>query len=476
MSHNSSRDLDNSQENDDDLGPIVLPAPDANQAVLLTALKKAQLQIQELKTRTAALRRENGELRARSASSNTIHTSLHAPTGPDAVLVIHRKRLVLFGKRWAIMRDPWLDQGVFLRPPPTDVPDPLSDARFKTFESYKDGTIAELYSYLDDAPDFKELAEKLPGFRDEFCKQVGNERASALKTIPKLWSAEAGEERAASVKFKSLLYGPGRTTVPKFPPILFNNQDTSTFLFFNPYQPKMIRATLFGPNSVIVDPENFKYAGGTVGMTWGVSRVNASCIAWSAMLLMFLLSPDKTFADIGAASKINYRYKFYEFRSMILEGERKSANYTKMLFSFYNQRVFQGLPSVVTEAHIGDDDSDADGDDEMTNMMTRLLLAGPSDLADSMTLSRSASISQAVTSAPLVHESDVMIHGALDPEITMATDLDTHNSNETLEVPNETTQNKRGRGRGRGGRGRGRGGHDVAVEVPRQTRTRTKRT
>ncbi|KAK7438755.1 hypothetical protein VKT23_017885 [Stygiomarasmius scandens] len=54
MSHNTSRGLDNSQENDDDLGPIVLPAPDANQAVLLTALKKAQLQIQELKTRTAA--------------------------------------------------------------------------------------------------------------------------------------------------------------------------------------------------------------------------------------------------------------------------------------------------------------------------------------------------------------------------------------------------------------------------------------
>ncbi|KAK7438756.1 hypothetical protein VKT23_017886 [Stygiomarasmius scandens] len=329
------------------------------------------------------------------------------------------------------MHNPWPDQSVFLRPPPTDISDPLSDARFKTFELYKDGTITELYSYLDDALDFKELAEKLPGFRDEFCKQVGNERASALKTIrenaafifsdidvpAKLWSAEAGEERAASVKFKSLLYGPVRTTVPKFPPILFNNQDTSTLLFFNPYQPKMIRATLFGPNSVIIDPENFKYTGGTVGMTWGVSRVNASCIAWSAML---------------------------------------------------------GLLSVVTEAHISDNDSNADGDDEMTDMMTWLLLAGPSDLTDSMTPSRSASSSQTVTSALLVHEPNDMIHGALVPETTIATDLDTQNSDIIL---NETTQNKRGRGRGRGSRGRGHGGHGVVEEFePRQTRTRTKHT
>ncbi|THU76454.1 hypothetical protein K435DRAFT_879200 [Dendrothele bispora CBS 962.96] len=60
--------------------------------------------------------------------------------------------------------------------------------------------------------------------------------------------------------------------------------------------------------------DKFKYSLGLLGMKWGVKGVNASLIAWSAILLHFLISSDEEFAEIGSSSKINYREDFYDYR------------------------------------------------------------------------------------------------------------------------------------------------------------------
>ncbi|THU80411.1 hypothetical protein K435DRAFT_695760, partial [Dendrothele bispora CBS 962.96] len=165
----------------------------------------------------------------------------------------HHERIVMFGKRWTLLHEPWLDKGVFMRPLPSGAPNPFSLERFTDFSTYKDLTITELHEYFNDAPAFREMMEGLPAFRDAFVKQVNAERASSLKTIrdnlglilsdiqvaPGLWNVKAGVERSVNPTLKLLLYKPGTNSVRKFSPIHYCRQDESGYPFMNEYQAKV---------------------------------------------------------------------------------------------------------------------------------------------------------------------------------------------------------------------------------------------
>ncbi|THU95744.1 hypothetical protein K435DRAFT_859253 [Dendrothele bispora CBS 962.96] len=337
------------RESDDDLLPISTPTgPNVSPALLLDALRSSQLQNQELRARCTALRKINADLQAQ------LQIKVHSGRGRKA-------------KQADI---PFQDQLV------------LYD-------------IAELHDYLGDVPDLKHAAETLPGFRDEVVKQVGNERSVSLKTLrdnaiyifctldvpSTIWKAAAGAERAKLSILMSLLLEPGKSLVKStFAPVLYHNCDIrSTHLFMNEYQPKIIRVALFGGGAIQADPEAFRYTGGLLGMMWGVNRVNASLIAWSAMILRFLLSADQVLQETGAVTKIAYRTDFFKYCQMIIKHEHLESDFGKQLFKFYNKRVFVGLPSAGPES----DAENFDGlneIDEMTDLMDRLSAPGAGDL------------------------------------------------------------------------------------------------
>ncbi|KAK7433752.1 hypothetical protein VKT23_020579 [Stygiomarasmius scandens] len=359
----SSSDSDNAvgpgkgRRDDNDLQPIVLPGPAASPALLIETIKNAQQQIQILKERNVKLRHENGVLRSKAQRA-----SGSAKVASNSIIAEHQDRIVLLGKKWAIMHDPWIDNSAFMCALSDSVPEPFSTSQFVDEESYKEGYVAELHHYLEEesAPDLKELAQRLPAFKDEFMKQIGNERSVILNTIrknaalifsdievsPLLWSVSSSKEQAESAIIKSLLYMPNESLDDTpFLLVFYPNQNIkSRDIFFNEYQPRLIRIALFGPNSLQTAVDQFKYSSMLLGMKWRVTEVNASCIAWSAVVLRFILSPDTQFSERGSVSQINYQKCFFEYRQMIVQNELDSrSTYVRQLFSFYNQHVFPGL-------------------------------------------------------------------------------------------------------------------------------------
>ncbi|THU79014.1 hypothetical protein K435DRAFT_698816, partial [Dendrothele bispora CBS 962.96] len=204
-----------------------------------------------LRTRCTALRKINANLQAR------LQVKDHGGWGRKAKKadVPFQDQLVFYGKCYALMHEPWVDTSIFLRPLPHDAPGPCSLARFESLVTYRYGDIAELHDYLSDVADLKHAAETLPSFRDEFVKQVGNERSVSLKTLrdnaiyifckldvpSTIWKAAAGAECAKSSILMSLLLEPGKTLVKSsFAPVLYHNCDIgSTHLFMNEYQPQV---------------------------------------------------------------------------------------------------------------------------------------------------------------------------------------------------------------------------------------------
>ncbi|THU75831.1 hypothetical protein K435DRAFT_706304, partial [Dendrothele bispora CBS 962.96] len=214
-----------------------------------------QLQVQTLLNRCAELRVANSTLEAALQSKH--RGKGRKPKDIDSVLASHQERIVLFGKRWAIMVEPWINPAIFMQTFPPDTSPAISIPRFESIASYRAGDLMELGAYLNEAPDLKEFAEKISGFRDEFVKQVGNERSISLRTIreaapfifpelevpPTIWAAGAGSDRGSSQLLKSLLYPPNKPK-SRLSPIFFpdRNSRNSSLIFMNEFQPRVSMA------------------------------------------------------------------------------------------------------------------------------------------------------------------------------------------------------------------------------------------
>ncbi|KAK7457878.1 hypothetical protein VKT23_010222 [Stygiomarasmius scandens] len=356
-------EFDDGREDDNDLPEIILPAPASDGAALFQSLRSAQLQNQELRKRLANARLLISSLKADLGGKRG--RKREAPVDP--ALAAERERVMLLAKKWAIFQDPWINGNAFMHLPPADAPSLLSAARFKTEETYKEGIIVELHEYLRD-PNLQRLATSLPAFLHEFQLQVQAQRNNATNRIRSnvcfilrelsldstiVEVATAGVDRGASLVLKSLLLN-NNNPDSVYAPIFFPDLDVRRFdwVFLNEYQPRMIRAICFGINSIQTAIKDFKYSAGLIGMKWNVKSVNASAIAWSAIMLRFILSADTTFSEVGTASGINYRESFYTYRKFIVEEEADGTKYSKDLFLFYNQRVFPGLSGAADPAEL----------------------------------------------------------------------------------------------------------------------------
>ncbi|THU84384.1 hypothetical protein K435DRAFT_806732 [Dendrothele bispora CBS 962.96] len=114
-------------------------------------------------------------------------------------------------------------------------------------------------------------------------------------------------------------------------------------------KPQIIRVALFDGGAIQTAPDAFRYTGGLLGMMWGVDRVNASLIAWSAMILRFLLSADQVLQETGAVTK------------------------------FPTVQISSSLPSAGPDSDAENFD-ELDEMDEMTDLMDRLSAPGAGDL------------------------------------------------------------------------------------------------
>ncbi|KAJ3911499.1 hypothetical protein F5877DRAFT_73133, partial [Lentinula edodes] len=384
---------------------------------LRQALEKVQDQNQQLLGHNSKLRMQNSDLKSQLALAKR-QKHLGKTVG-NADPNINHELVVKLAKKYTVMVYPWPTSNLFMSFPPNNLPDPESPERFKDESAFEAGLINELHLYLNDRDLCKKAAEYSP-FQKSFLQQAKQGRSSALHTIREcasiimqginveaaVWVTKANLLRWNSTTLRLQLEFPGSSAVNDiFSPIFYpNGIRDDTKLFMNDFQPKS-------------------------------SNVR------------FLLSDDTEFVPISKNSQLNYKKNFYSYRAF-LNGS-KGTNYIKQLYSFFNQRVFLGMPSAAVCST---------NDDHEDNAVTQALLA--IRLADSCPADTSS-----LPSIPINIDTDLIPTQFTAMEVEYIDESWPPEDNLTEIPQNMSNGNVQDRGCGRGwGQGRGRSRSDSQIQ------------
>ncbi|KAK7438085.1 hypothetical protein VKT23_018251 [Stygiomarasmius scandens] len=159
MPQNDYGEFDDGQEDNDDLLEITLPAANSHAAILYQWLQESQLQNQELQKQLANQRLLTSSLKADLDDKSRKGQKRNKPI--DSTLSPYLNHILLIGKCWTLMHEPWISGDSFMRSPPPNSPGPYTLDQFKDFETYQAGQILELHEYLEDS-ELKNLAISLP--------------------------------------------------------------------------------------------------------------------------------------------------------------------------------------------------------------------------------------------------------------------------------------------------------------------------
>ncbi|KAF5346810.1 hypothetical protein D9757_013486 [Collybiopsis confluens] len=323
--------------------------------------------------------------------------------------------------------------------------DPEDPVRFQSIDNYFRGLSKEFHMYLK-KPVLSKLAVEYPPFKKEV-KQgrtalVSNMRKCAtlimegLNVTPLAWLKDNHALRAESRVLQELLAFPGQDVLDEkqiFSPIHYRGGVRDpTKLFMNDYQPKIIRALLFGKQS-LVNPRSFSYGTKLTGMLWNVKHVNDACIAFSAVILRFIISQDCEFTPRGKETKINYLSNFIGYRRFLIEMRASAPRFYSQLHTFYNQYIFHGMPGASVpgsnSSMVAPKPSSMEAVDPMTETLRAISLAD-SQIADSQTALSSASVIQhALAVADSGHGGDLLTdlgQGVLQPSSHPAQAIQPH--------------------------------------------------
>ncbi|KAJ3909494.1 hypothetical protein F5879DRAFT_60632 [Lentinula edodes] len=238
---------------DEEFTPIPLPSTQMTLENFRKALNSSQEKQQELLNRNKRLRLRISDLESELKLAKQTGTKGRPRKAVDSLL--SHDKIVLYGKKYAIVVEPFIDSGIFMKPAPQNATyTSMSDARFSNFSEYKAGSIAELYTYLSNEAEMKEQASGYAPFRDAFVHEVRSETSTALHTIRscapvifsdlnlpgELWPLNAATQRKESILVQSLLLFPEQEAPGIFLPIFYPGLvKDNNFLFMNEYLPKV---------------------------------------------------------------------------------------------------------------------------------------------------------------------------------------------------------------------------------------------
>ncbi|KAH9476949.1 hypothetical protein JR316_0010865 [Psilocybe cubensis] len=339
------------------------------------ALKKAQIKIGELQVTIRKLHIRNVELATYVMRFKKQKKSQKSKTSQ---LSNKDKRIAQLGRRFGIMNEPFVPPAAFLVARPSTF---STDAkRYESEMSQLNGVIAELFEEipkdlhgdLKGSPDFrKTFLNGLHSCRRSMIHQLRSTTASQIFGFSQAFY-QVDYDRKNLQQFQNLLKLPGETRYSKFAPILFpNNQKNMKFIFRSCHLAKMLKTVLFGPSSL---NSKKKPSGRTQGRMWGLSVVTPGSIALMAVWAIFLHSPDREFASVGAISGIPYERWYMHFKSFLMKSAGKP--HIQKLFAWWNGWVFSFTeskqPHVEDEGSSGMEEaelfqSDASSDEEFSN-------------------------------------------------------------------------------------------------------------
>ncbi|KAK7454068.1 hypothetical protein VKT23_011581 [Stygiomarasmius scandens] len=370
--------------------PYQLPTTGPSMYDMRQALEHTQKQLQRSRDANKRLRLQNADIK----SQLTLFKTTKGKRANRKDVLLSSSEMTRLGKSFTILVAPWIMAKVFDKFPPSDAPSAHSKARFLGDpEDYWKTLNIELHAHLEE----KDLCEKAvyyEPFRVEFVTQVRQERSAAIRVAresaslifhdlsidPQMWLTKS-DARKDSAALKSLLHFPGQTPDKSaFSPIFYPSlKKVDHLLFMNDYLPKVLRAILFGKQSLLSETASFSPQ--VVGMLWNVKETNSSCIAFCAIAVQFLLSSDTEFSRVGSKSGINYQQNFFQFKRVLAITEK--TEYSRMLYQWWNSRVFKGVTDQKSSSTISATPPQDAFIDEITEAMANILRLDGSDTATS---------------------------------------------------------------------------------------------
>ncbi|KAG1758944.1 hypothetical protein EDD22DRAFT_996589 [Suillus occidentalis] len=447
MSHLSARVSDDDSDSDWDEGNTDqvsnnIPGPNASKGELMEALKALQLEVQQLRADNRALKEKNKVLVSEKPKRK------RRVEAPDA-LVAHEQTISLYARKYGMTAEMFPDSELLIKKRP-DSPTPFNSAdRYKTSATQESAFLDELYAHFPEC-----IHEMVMG--SEYFKDLVH--------------ANASYDRAAIVNIQKMFGVSGKTQTYKiFPPLLFPSlqEDTTLKTVFGNWTlfAKILRASLYGVTSLHQEP-----CGGskTNARKWNLQQVTPGSIAWAAVIVIFLLSPDTEFpgSGVGKSSTINYKDLFFQYKKLLIT--KWETKRIKTIVTNINRYVFGAAKLSTLMDPAGAEDFseeinramlalDMDTDSEEDTPVTPPVLSALSVLPSAISASPAPSLVPGPEGSNLVTQPVIHPDESVSRAVIRANDLNTSVNavaNNADEADDDRMESGRGQAKAKNTRGR----------------------
>ncbi|KAJ7751477.1 hypothetical protein DFH07DRAFT_774722 [Mycena maculata] len=327
----------------------------ATRPELLEALKAIQKGNTHLRAENHTLREEISTLSASSSKKRRGQTNDRLG---------YKSQVVSWSKRFLFTRALFIDTSMFSTKPSETVSDPATI--FSTDDLYTEFLTVALYQEIPDK--FHELLDfnKYSNLAKDFIREHGDAHSSLIftlrKTLPNTLKGldidfdlltTASADRRDNPVLLGLLKFPTDTKPTPYAPVLFPGPTQNmTKLFLSPAVKKVHRLMDFSPGSLAIGD---KPAANSNGVRLGLKMVTKSSISAAAILLRFVVSPDKEWATKGAISGIECEQDYRTYQKLL--SSNAHLPHVKNILKTIHDYVFAGLKISSSDA-TGDDAPD----------------------------------------------------------------------------------------------------------------------
>ncbi|THH10262.1 hypothetical protein EW146_g8424 [Bondarzewia mesenterica] len=256
----------------------------------------------------------------------------------------HDDEISTLGHKFLVTVEMWVEISMFQQPHP--VMSALSKDHYRTEMSIKQGVIAELYDFVPIK--FHEMMQNYSPFGKLFIGGCNTHWSSTILCL----CNHAIKIFGPTVSVEWFELNADRANIPALQALL--KVDPSSTHPYSRLAP-ILRIILFGPNSVSADRLNRDLNMGglhTVAQLWGMTSTTPRCIAFSAIMICFLLSPDAHLVKKGTCSHINYLADFHFYKELLVKG--RDTTQIKKIFTYFDQAVFSTSASGGKSSEGGD--------------------------------------------------------------------------------------------------------------------------
>ncbi|KAK7682342.1 hypothetical protein QCA50_014547 [Cerrena zonata] len=289
----------------------------------------------------------------------------------------HSMDITTLGRKYCVLITPWPNTPIEIisQRPAIDY---HSEHRYVSDAANKQAARAELFDHI---PPHMHKLMGYSAFADTFRVAIQTQRANVVHSargiahllfpnVPAdLLNLTKGRERLRHPEVCRLLgYNPTRKKYQALPPILYpSGQETHQSLVFrSPALLQLGRMILFRQSS-LTQTATFRPHPNSTGKKWSIVEVSPGYIAFVAIVLIYLLSPDANFQERGAESQIAYHALFDRYKKVIISSIQGSRG--RSLFKLWNEYVFGSATPITTD---NSPNERAELDDEFDGVLNAL--------------------------------------------------------------------------------------------------------